>query len=75
MDVVLSKKNATLEVQPRLVGLRLKTKTPVLRFSEIREFLVESEFELGGAADETGRGSKPFVWHLTPIQTTGCTTA
>ncbi|HUJ32206.1 MAG TPA: hypothetical protein VLY23_13060 [Candidatus Acidoferrum sp.] len=71
VDIVLSKKNATLAVQPMLVSIPLKPNAPLFRFSEIREFLIESEFELGMASDETGKGSKPFVWHLTAVTTNG----
>jgi hypothetical protein len=63
VDVVISKKNATLELRPMLAMFRFKRRTRSLTFSQIREFLVESEFTLDG--------SKPFVWHLTAVTVDG----
>ena len=64
IDVVLSKKNGRLEVRPVFAGIRLRPRF-VLKFSEIREFLLEPEFELGSIE------SQPFVWHLAAITNDG----
>jgi hypothetical protein len=63
-NVVLSRKVGSLELRPIVSLLRTRHNTLQLSFSEIREFLVESEFELG-------LGSTPFVWHLTAITIDG----
>jgi hypothetical protein len=64
-NVVLSRRNSTLELRPRPSPSSLWQKTVRLDFSQIREFLVESEFDLGGG------DVKPFVWHLTAITVDG----
>jgi hypothetical protein len=64
-DVVLSKKSGTLELRPHFKPLRTKHRTVRLSFVEIREFLIESEFDLGI------EGKSPFVWHLTAITVDG----
>jgi len=62
-DVVLSRRNALLEVRPMIPLFQSrKLRIP---FSSIREFLVESEFDLGTLE------SSPFVWHLTAITLDG----
>jgi hypothetical protein len=63
-DVVLSRKNATLEVRPMIPLFQSRTNLRI-PFSSIREFLVESEFDLGAAE------SSPFIWHLTAITLDG----
>lgn len=63
-NVVLSKKNGTLELKPMVPFFRTKRRTLLLNLSEIREFLVESEFDLGS-------GATPFVWHLAAITANG----
>lgn len=63
-DVVLSRKDAMLELRP-MMRLFKSRRTLGIPFSNIREFLVESEFELGAAE------SSPFVWHLTAITLEG----
>jgi hypothetical protein len=63
-NVVLSKKNGTLELKPLLSLFQTRRSTLKLAFSEIREFLVESEFDLGS-------GEEPFVWHLTAVTVDG----
>jgi hypothetical protein len=63
-NVVLSKKNGTLELKPLVPFFQTKRRTLRLNLSDIREFLVESEFALSGGED-------PFVWHLTAITTDG----
>lgn len=61
-EVVLSRKDGCLMLRPiyPLPG----AKTTRISFSEIREFLVEAEFELGAGED-------PFVWHLTAVTVDG----
>jgi hypothetical protein len=61
-EVVLCRKTATVELRPTIPWFQ-KRQALKLPFSSIREFLVESEFELGI--------EKPFVWHLTAITTDG----
>jgi hypothetical protein len=63
-DVVLSKKNGTLELKPRISLFQTRRRTLRLSLSEIREFLIESEFD-------SGSGESPFVWHLTAITVDG----
>lgn len=60
-EVVLSKRDSCVILRPtyRLPGAA----TTRIRFSEIREFLVEAEFEMGEG--------EPFVWHLTAVTTNG----
>jgi hypothetical protein len=62
-NVVLSRKTGTLELRPMVTLFQTRHGITRLSFSEIREFLVESEFELGEG--------KPFVWHLTAIKNDG----
>ena len=63
-NVILSKKNGTLELKPLLPLFQTRRRTLRLNLSEIREFLVESEFD-------SGSGESPFVWHLTAITVDG----
>lgn len=63
-NVVLSKKTQTLELRPLVPLFQTGHRTLTLSFSEIREFLVEPEFDWGS-------GEAPFVWHLTAIRTDG----
>src|ERR1700678_3500116 len=53
-NVVLSKKNGTLELKPLIPLFQTRRRTLRLNFSEIREFLLEAEFDLGS-------GESPFV--------------
>ena len=63
-NVVLSKENGTLELKPLVPFFQTKRRTLRLKLSDISEFLVESEFDLG-------YGEDPFVWHPTAITTDG----
>lgn len=63
-DVVLSRNNATLEVRPMIQFFQSRGAL-LIPFPTIREFLVDSEFDLGAAE------SSPFVWHLTVITIDG----
>jgi hypothetical protein len=63
-NVILSKNNGTLELKPLLPLFQTRRRTLRLNLSEIREFLVESEFD-------SGSGDSPFVWHLTAITVDG----
>ncbi|MGH9713305.1 MAG: hypothetical protein ACRD5M_08400 [Candidatus Acidiferrales bacterium] len=63
VNVVLSRKTATLELRPLVAPFFTKDRITHLNFSEIREFLVESEFDLAAG--------QPFVWHLTAVTTDG----
>jgi hypothetical protein len=62
--VTLSRRTASLIRGP--VFSIVKTKRNALRisFSDIREILVEAEFELGP-------GEKPFIWHLAIVTNNG----
>jgi hypothetical protein len=60
-DVVVSRKSGTLELRPKLPFYRCVR----IPFSEIREFLLEPEFDLG----PTPKGPRPFVWHLSAVTT------
>jgi hypothetical protein len=63
-DVMISKKGGTLELRP-MIPLFRRTRTRRLPFAEIREFLVEPEFEVG--TEERSA----FVWHLTAVTVDG----
>ena len=64
-NVVLSKKTSTLELRPMFPLFQARHRTVRLSFAEIREFLVESEFDLGLGEE------RPFVWHLTAVTLDG----
>ena len=63
-NVVLSKKAGTLELKPLIPLFQTRRRTLQVNFSEIREFLLEPEFDLGS-------GESPFVWHLAVITVDG----
>lgn len=60
-EVILSKEEGCLTLRPMypLPGARITR----ISFSDIREFLVEAEFDIGEG--------QPFVWHLTAVTTDG----
>lgn len=60
-EVVLSKRDRCIVLRP--IYPLLRAPTIRISFSEVREFLVEAEFELGEG--------EPFVWHLTAVTTDG----
>jgi hypothetical protein len=60
----LSKKTDTLGLRPLVSAFQTGCRTLTLGLSQLREFLVEPEFD-------SGSGEGRFAWHLTAIATDG----